>query len=57
MDGFEERDRLEKDMRFLLMNLPDEINLGVFLVDVKELKTAVKVEIKKKLDCIKALSI
>lgn len=33
------------------------MNLGVFLVEIKEFKCAVKAEIKKKLELIKVLSV
>lgn len=39
------------------MSLPDEINLGILLVEVKEFKVSVKAEIKKFILLIKNESI
>lgn len=55
-EAFQEEERIKKDVVFFESNLPDEVNVGVFLVDMRDFKTTTITEMNKKLELIRNLS-
>lgn len=45
---------LSRDLQMIRFVIPDLINIGVFVVDIKEFKSAVLTEIKSKQELIKS---